>query len=84
MLSNHTVGNMGRYYGCYRPCPWMDCHADIENANAGDVIAYSDEASSILTSQVKALARPQCCQFGQEPCPFHRVPPDCLPLRPKG
>jgi hypothetical protein len=71
MLSNHTVGNIGLYYVCYRlsRLGW-NVMPTSRNAKGVDVIAYSEDGSSILTFQVKALSKRNAVSLGRNPAHF--------------
>jgi hypothetical protein len=56
-VGNHTVGNVGLYYTCYRlsMLGW-NVMPTARNARGIDVLAYSEDASKTLTFQVKSLS----------------------------
>ncbi len=56
-LSSQVVGNVGLYFTCYQ----MSLHGwnvmpTARNAKGGDIMAYSEDGSRVVTIQVKTLS----------------------------
>src|SRR5262249_47201801 len=94
-LNHQTVGNVGLYYVCYRlsRLGW-NIMPTSRNARGVDIIAYSDDGSSKLTFQVKALSKRNAVGLGKNPnhlcadfliiCRYvQREKPECFVLTPE-
>lgn len=57
-LNNQLVGNVGLYYCCYKlsRMGW-NVMPTARNARGVDLIAYSEDASKIISVQIKALSK---------------------------
>lgn len=66
VLTHQTVGNVGLYYVCYRlsRLGW-NVMPTTRNARGVDIVAYSQDATSKLTFQVKSLTRRNAVGLGK-------------------